>query len=180
MNRWSWSIWSGVFKYALIGVMTINIAGTAWYLVQRNQLRGLQKPPASVEGSKFPAFAGVDLKGVKWQPQDAPCRVVRITDDDCVYCMKDKPAYTTILDAARAASCEIIEMSPRAGRMAEDKRPGVVQLKFVDTNIAPAIFPFATPQTLILNRDWVVDWSRRGILDEKALALGLSALRATR
>lgn len=91
---------------------------------------------------------------------------------------RDKPSYEKVLQAARAASCEIIELAPTAGKMSEDNRPGVVQLKFVDVDVGAVLAPFATPQTVILDANWAQKFNRRGAFDDKALAENLSVLTA--
>jgi hypothetical protein len=60
--------------------------------------------------------------------------------------------------------------------MAYDPRPGVVQLKYVDADIGSALFPFVTPQTIILDADWSVRMTRRGVFDESSLASSIALL----
>jgi hypothetical protein len=168
--------WSKIASMALVALIAINIAATAYYFVQIRQIRQAKPRASLAESRKFPMFSGIDLKGSKWKAGDAPCRVIRITDDHCAFCKKDKPSYEKIIAAARNASCEIIEMAPNAGAMAYDPRPGIVQLKFVDSDIGSVLYPFVTPQTIILDRDWTVKMTRRAIFDEKSLAAGLAIL----
>jgi hypothetical protein len=132
--------------------------------------------PVLAVGKEFPLFSGVDIQGDKWAPRDAPCRLIRIADDRCAYCKKDQPSYDKVLDAARHAACEIIEMAPQAGGMAYDPRPGVVQLKFIDVDVGSVLFPFVTPQTVILDRNWSVRMTKRGIFNDQSLASSLALL----
>ena len=120
-------------------------------------------------GAGVPAFSGVDVGGAKWESKGAPCRVIRITDDHCAFCKKDKPSYAKLVEAARRSSCEVIEVAPRAGSMAYDPRPGIVQLKFVDADLGSVVGSFVTPQTVIVDKDWKLLANRRGIFDEKSL-----------
>src|SRR5690606_31447194 len=168
--------WSRVAAWTLVGLMITNIASAACYFILQKELRQTREPPPAVMGSVFPVFSGVDVQGQKWESHDAPCHVLRITDDSCSFCKKDKPSYDAFLDAARQASCEIIELAPRAGGMTYYPRPGVVQLKFVDADVGAALFPFATPHTVILDRKWTLQSSRRGIFDEKSLASSVALL----
>lgn len=171
MNRWS-----KFGTYMLVGLIGINVAGTVYHFVLEDRLRKVRRPPVVEVGEKFPVFSGVDVRGAKWEARGAPCRVIRITDDHCAYCKKDKPSYATFLDAARRASCEIIELAPRAGQMAEDSRPGIIQLKYVDADVALMLYPFATPETVILGGDWSLKLLRRGIFDDKSLASSIALL----
>jgi hypothetical protein len=124
---------------------------------------------AIVIGSKFPMFSGVDIEGVTWVPRDSACRLIRITDDNCAYCNRDRSAYESLVRAATSASCEIIEIAPRAGGISGSPHLGVIQLKFTDTNLGAVLYPFVTPQTLLLDENWTVRMNRRGITDESTL-----------
>jgi len=169
-------VWSTITTWTLVSLMAINIAGTAYYFVLKRQTNRAKPQPALAEEHRFPAFSGIDVLGAKWEARDAPCRVIRIADDQCSYCKKDKPSYTRLVDAARRASCEIIEISPRAGGMAHDPRPGIVQLKFVDADIGSVLFPFVTPQTVILDGNWSVKMTKRGMFNEQSLESGMAIL----
>lgn len=170
----------GWFRFctrAMVGLMAVNIIAAACYFLLQERVRKLRQPVVAEAGSAFPAFSGIDVAGARWKARDVPCRVIRVTDDKCSYCRKDKPSYAAFLDAARSASCEVIELSARAGQMAEDPRPGVVQLEFIDTDVGPALFPFATPHTVILDNAWSIQWNRRGMFDEESLEAGIAVVR---
>lgn len=167
--------WSRIATWSLVGFMAINIAGTACFFVLQAKMRQAKPRPALAEGAKFPNFSGIDVRGASWQPRAAaPCRVIRIAEDHCAYCRKDQPSYEKLVDAARHAACEVIEVAPAAGGMADNPRPGIVQLKFVDGDIGSVLFPFVTPQTIILDRDWTVRMTRRGIFDDQSLASSMA------
>jgi hypothetical protein len=168
--------WSTLATLGLVGLMAFNVAAAAYYFVLQGQLKSARQPRVVEAGSQFPVFSGVDLSGGKWAAGDAPCRVIRITNDDCHFCKKDKPSYAKLVDAARQASCEIVELAPKAGTMAKDPRPGVVQLKFVDADLGPVLAPFATPHTIIVDKNWTLKLNRRGYFTEEALSEGLSVL----
>lgn len=157
--------------------MLINIASAASYFAMVRQAEKMRVPQVPVEGNALTISSGVDVQGRRWKSRDAPCRVVRITDDDCPYCQQDAPKYSALINVARAAGCEVLEVAPKAGQMAENLRDGVVQLKYIDADLGPHMFPFVTPQTLIVDRSWVVRWSQRGILDDGSLAASAAAVR---
>lgn len=162
--------------WAVLGLMSFNVVAMGCVLLLQKKLDGVREPVASVVGGRFPAFSGVELSGAMWEAGDAPCRVVRVTADNCAYCDRDKPSYETLLSAALLASCEIIELAPKAGQMSSAPRPGVVQIKFVDTDLGPVLAPFATPHTVILDRDWTIKWTRRGMFDQDSLADSVALL----
>jgi hypothetical protein len=161
---------SKILVSVAVGITLANIAGAASYFVLKREVMQAQAGSALRVGETFSAFSGIDVNGVKWTPRDSPCRVIRVSDDNCSYCKQDQPSYDSILSMAVAASCEVIEMAPKAGTLAYDPRPGVVQIKYVDTDVGEALFPFVTPQTIILDHDWKVWMNRRGMYDEESLA----------
>lgn len=173
MKKWQLRI----ATWGLVAFAIVNISGTVAFFVLQEKVRTARRQPSLTEGAVFPAFSGVDVQGVSWESGDVPCRIIRITDDNCEFCKTDKPFYGQVLDAARRASCELIELAPRAGGMAHDPRGGVVQLKFVDTDIGSLLFPFATPQTIIVDQDWRVRMTNRGVLNEMSVARAIALLR---
>jgi hypothetical protein len=170
-------IWTKVGPWLLIGFIGINILGAAYHFALQGKQRKVRQPAVVEMGSKFPQFSGIDVQGVSWKARTAPCRVIRVTDDHCAFCKKDQPAYETFVDVARKASCEIIELSAMAGKMAANPRPGIVQLKFIDTDVSPVLYPFATPATVILDGAWSMQWMKRGTFDAKSLSEGVTMLR---
>lgn len=170
------NMWAKLRSWGLAGLMVFNIAALGYYLVLQKRLDEVKEPPVSAVGGRFPTFSGVAITGAKWEAADAPCRIVRVTSDNCPYCDSDRSSYETFVAAARLASCEIVEVSPKAGNMTLDPRPGIVQLKFVDADLGPVLAPFVTPQTIILDRNWTLQWTRRGMFDEKSLASSVALL----
>lgn len=170
--------WSKVLSGCLIALMAVNAFGTAYYLYLKRQRIEVREPVASAIGAKFPPFSGIDVEGRFWQSRDSACRVIRVTDDDCSFCKKDMPAYGDLIMVALGASCEIIEISPMAGQMTANPRDGVVQLEFVDTDLGSTLYPFVTPQTVILDGQWHIKWTKRGMLDRDSLAKGLAVLES--
>jgi hypothetical protein len=119
-------------------------------------------------------FEGIDLAGNKWRPRDdAPCRIIRITSDNCIYCSKDEPSYSALISTARASHCEIIEVSPRSGEMADRPRAGVVQLKYISSDLGRGLF---TPDTIILDQAFSEVWSQRGVLTPKGVHEAISVV----
>lgn len=164
--------------WALVGLMIVNLSAGAYHVHLQRATAGVKRGVPFVAGEAIPRFSGVDISGNKWSPAYAPCRVIRLTEDDCVYCKKDRPSYSALIEAALRFSCEVIELSPKAGGMTADPRKGVVQLKFVDSDVGSAMFPFLTPTTLVVDGNWVLKWGRRGMFDEVSLAEGIAALDA--
>lgn len=170
--------WSRIATWSLLGLLAGNVLGTGYYFVLKHKIAEVRRPPVVEVGDDFPEFSGVDLRGMKWVSHGAPCRVLRITDDQCSFCKKDKPSYTKLLEAARRASCDIIEVAPKAGSLALDPRPGVVQLKFIDADLGSVVGAFVTPQTVVVDRDWKLLSNRRGIFDDKSLVGAVALLES--
>jgi hypothetical protein len=129
-------------------------------------------------GDQFPEIAGVDLEGAVRSIPDAPCYVIRITRDNCPFCRSDQPAYSALLDVARAeAVCEVVEISPMARQMQSLPREGVTQLELVHMGLGKALWPNFTPQTLVLDANRRLVWARTGVFDDRSLSDGLTTLR---
>ncbi len=60
--------------------------------------------------------------------------------------------------------------------MAYNSRPGIVQLKFVDADVGAALYPFVTPQTIILDNHWSVKLTKLGVFNENSLAGAIALL----
>lgn len=60
-------------------------------------------------------------------------------------------------------------------RWSED--PGrTMQLQYVDMKFARALYPFRTPQSILLSREGKVLWVREGSMDDQSLRTALRAL----
>lgn len=167
---------SKIVSSSLICLIVANIAGTAWYFMLQRDIRS-SKPRASLaEGSQFRLHSGIDVQGGTWKARDVPCRVIRVTDDHCLFCKRDAPSYGKIADAARLSRCEIIEISPLAQTMAFNPRPSVTQLQFVAGDVGTALYPFVTPQTIIVDKNWYVKMTKRGGFDQTSLTKAISLI----
>lgn len=167
---------STVVTCGLLGLMVVNIAETAWYFMLKRDIRSARPTASLTEGAQFHLSSGIDVMGEAWKARDALCRVIRITDDNCEFCKKDAPSYDTLLEAARLSTCEIIEISPLAQTMAVNPRPSVTQLQFIARDVGPALYPFVTPQTIIVDKEWFVKMTKRGGFDEQSLSKALSLM----
>lgn len=162
---------TGILFWTLTGLMICNlvlVACFAWLKYEFHQ---------HALGEVTPIISGVEVDGSQWHSQPASCRVIRVTEDDCQYCRSDEASYAAFRQAATQVSCEILEIAPRAGDMRKDARDGVVQLKYIDVDIGPSMFPLMTPMTFILDGNWKVKWMRRGTFSELALEDGIRALQ---
>lgn len=162
---------TGVLLWALAGLVVCNLVFAALFLKLKHEFHQYAL------GEVAPILSGVRVDGSQWQAQPASCRVIRITDDSCQFCRSDEPSYAAFRQVATQASCEIIEIAPRAGDMRQSARDGVVQLKYIDVDMGPAIFPMMTPMTFILDGNWKVKWMRRGTFSKSALEDGTRALK---
>lgn len=165
-----------VLNGVLVALIAANILGTISFILARGHVKDARQSSLLMEGMSFPRFSGIDVDDAQWNLEGAKCSVIRITDKDCVYCRKDTHAYQLMVAAARRASCQIVEVAPQEDGFDSGKQAGVVRIKFVDTNIGALLAPIATPQTIVLDAYGKVRMTKRGILDPRSLARGLSIL----
>jgi hypothetical protein len=67
-------------------------------------------------------------------------------------------------------------MAPMALVAESFEDPRVVQLQYVDMKFGQTLNPFLTPQTILLDSQARVIWSRAGTMDKPSLAQAISAL----
>lgn len=151
----------------MAGLFTCN-------LVAISHLIYLRKDVNAQHGASVLPFGGMDLDGNAWNIKPFPCYLLRVTSDDCAYCIRDRGSYDELVEAARSAQCEIIEVAPRAGQMASNPRAGIVQLKYVTRALNREL---VTPETIILDRGFSERWSNKGVISRTALNEGLSVLQ---
>lgn len=157
---------------AVWGVTFVNVVLAAGFIVVKQKLREFSQAAA------IPSLSGIDVHSNEpWYSVESPCYVLRMTRDDCFACTMDELPYSTFLSSARKAACEIVEVSPTVGGISPNsRRNGVVQLKYVGVDLGPAVLPFATPYTAIINNERKVEWSRLGAFDRRALSEGIATL----
>lgn len=166
------------WRALLTVAITINVIGVVGLHYLNAELRAARARLAPDPNKGFPRFEGVDMEGNWWVPSGGSCLVVRMTDDACAYCKKDAPAYESVLSAASSASCEVVEIAPNAGAVGYSPHAGIVQLKYVDSDLSQVMFPFVTPQTVILDRNWSIRLVRRGTFDRKSLATAVDVIKS--
>ena len=131
-------------------------------------------------GQSFPIPSGYQLDGRYLSGTPAACFVVRVTADECPYCKQDLAHYSTLTERATAHGCRIVELSPRVGQMAPRAGTPAIQLQYVDMALGRTLNPYATPQTILLNRDGRMAWQRQGAMDDEDLGAALDSLRGLR
>jgi hypothetical protein len=169
--------WPRIATTALLGIMLCNFALATGFFVQRRHLDHVREYSPLKGADRVPPVSGIDVNGALWQSKAAKCHVLRVTDDGCTFCRRDLPNYQRLIAVARDMSCEIIEIAPQAGRLGRDPRPGIVQMKYVTAALGPAVYPFVTPETVVLDKDWSVRYIRRGMFDEETLDDAIEVLR---
>jgi hypothetical protein len=164
MSGFSW-------KLVLAVAIGVNFSAVIYAVCVRYELRQLEF------GRPIEGLSGIDLHGKNWvSSASAPCHVVRVTRDECIYCALDKPSYVELIDEALKYRCEIVEIAPRPGQMRENQRTGVVQLKYVDYDLGRG--RYVTPETFVLDKRLSVRWSRRGAMDATSLRKAKGVLKS--
>jgi hypothetical protein len=126
---------------------------------------------------QFPAIAGIGVDGSTRAERQARCYVIRSTADDCPYCTADYPSYMRFTHAANEAGCDIVAIAPRAGQLSATAGEEGHELEFVAMDLGDALYPYLTPQTVVLDAARKVRWHRQGIFDEPSLRDGIAALQ---
>jgi hypothetical protein len=125
----------------------------------------------------FPALAGIGIDDARREGRQASCHVIRITADNCRYCAFDQTRYARFAEVAERTGCDVVSVAPFAGAMARKAGEERQQLKFVSMELGEVIYPFATPQTIVLDASRRVRWHRYGMFDDASLEEGLTLVQ---
>jgi ribosomal protein S27E len=106
------------------------------------------------------------------------CYVIRLSADGCLYCKKDQVQYDRITAEARRNKCASIIMAPKVGEMSVKTLSYGEQLQYVDMPFGKALYPFITPETLVLSSRGKMLWNYEGAMDNRALSHALRAIRS--
>jgi hypothetical protein len=160
--------------WPLILLATVNVGLLVAY--------GFLSSRASVyhRGGYFPAVSGIALDGGRFVAAPSPCYVLRLTADDCLYCQRDQPRYSQVVRAAHGIGCQVVAVAPQAGQMAPAPGGGAHQLKFVEMELGDSLYPYLTPQTILLDGNRRVVWQHQGALNDRALTAGVAAIDGIR
>jgi len=97
-----------------------------------------------------------------------PCHVLRYTSINCKWCRQDEPAWQAFESALLRRGCDSTLLGPAAGDLPKDavSTPDRHWLAIVPASVAREISFFATPTTVVFDRQWKVTWSKMGILEK--------------
>ena len=158
------------YEVAIIVLVVVNALELALFLGMHRR-SGLYR-----SGDQFPPPSGYLLTNSYAAPRAAPCYLIRLSSRGCPYCRLDQSQYASLLQRTRRASCQTIVMAPMALVAESFEDPRVVQLQYVDMKFGQTLNPFLTPQTILLDSQARVIWSRAGTMDKPSLAQAISAL----
>lgn len=107
----------------------------------------------------------------------APCYLIRVSADGCPYCRLDQPQYTELARRVQDIRGKTILVAPKTGQIEWPEGDGkTMQLQYVDMKLGRALYPFLTPQTILLGRDGSIIWAQEGSMSDQALSAAVSAL----
>ena len=165
-------------KIADVAIMALIVINTL-ELIVFFRIRGA----AGLYGSndRFPVPSGYLSDKGFMAPESAPCVLIRLSSDGCPYCRLDRGLYTHLVQRAQQAGCKTIILAPKVGQIKSNgKGDGPMQLQYVDMKFGEALYPFMTPQTMLLDRGGRIMWDREGAMDKRALENALQALGKVR
>jgi hypothetical protein len=163
-------------KAGHISILLLVVLNAALYysFIQNRRLSALYGDP----GIQFPVPAGGLQNGSVAAVKDAQCYVIRVGTDRCQYCRKDYDKYAQLAREAMRVGCGSVSLSPTVSQRPERMVIGSQEaFTFVDLEFGRVLMPFATPQTILLNRARRVLWEADGAMDNHKLEDGLRALR---
>ncbi|MBZ5508840.1 MAG: hypothetical protein LAO78_25550 [Acidobacteriia bacterium] len=158
---------------ALLNIVAI---GTHTYFGHKFASGGLPQ----LSGTMAPV-AGVSTNGqIVAENSTRPCHIIRYTSIHCAYCRRDQPTWDRFDAALTKNGCDSTSLGPSGSDMPQNAATESARqfLVAVPASFAKRIDLFATPTTVVLDRNWNIVWSRVGMLDtsdikEATAALGL-------
>lgn len=131
---------------------------------------------SSASGSTVGPVSGISPDGIPMPVSGYNCHAIRYTSIHCTWCAKDEGAWQEFNTALRSYGCDSTVLSPSAADFPKNSPASTDQklIIAVPADVAARLDLFATPTTIITDRQWKVAWSKAGILSpddkEKALA----------
>jgi len=128
-------------------------------------------------GSALPKPSGYSSDGRYVAPPSASCFVLRVSSDYCSFCRLDEDEYLRLVERAKESGCEVVVLAPKLGQLSsESGDKGAVQLWYIDFAFGRSLVPYATPQTILLDRNGRVLWFNEGALDQSGLSRSMKVL----
>ena len=131
-------------------------------------------------GQPFPQIFGYSIDMRYVPPAEAPCHLIRITDDDCPYCREDQIEYGRLVAEAQHAGCRLTTIGPKTGDVALQPGTGGLQLQYIDMRLGRALDPWSTPQAILLDASRHVVWHRQGPITERQAERAMRKIAALR
>jgi hypothetical protein len=119
-------------------------------------------------GLRVTPVTGVTTEGHEAAATVRECHVLRYTSIHCQWCRKDEPAWQAFEKLLQQRGCDSTLFGPAADDLPKDAVSTADRhwLAVVPASVAKEMNFFATPTTIVFDRQWRVVWSRMGILDK--------------
>jgi hypothetical protein len=165
-------------RWASIGAVLINLGaiGAHYWLAYKSTINQPVRP-----GTMVGPIAGITSSGaiITEDSMNAyPCHVIRYTSIHCPWCRRDEPTWTRFDETLRSHGCDTTILGPSGGDLSPNatltpnQRSVVAVPAFVAQNIDLAV----TPTTIVLDKNWKIVWSNRGILKAEDVEKALGSL----
>jgi hypothetical protein len=113
---------------------------------------------------RFPVPEGYMSDGRFVAASAAPCYLLRVATERCLYCRLDKGRFAVLAGEALKAGCRSVTVAPRA-----DGGAGVDSLELVDLALGRVLNPVITPQTMVVDGTGRILREQDGAMDEHAM-----------
>jgi hypothetical protein len=158
-------------------LINLPAIGTHYYLAGRFHSAAVVAP-----GTHVKPVTGITTTGESFTEAGAtayPCHVLRYTSIHCPWCRQDEPAWQKLESALQQRGCDSTLLGSAATELPKDATsvPNRHWLAIVPATVARDINFYATPTTLVLDRQWKVVWSKMGILEKGDMAKAMAAVK---
>jgi len=161
-----------VSAHLITGLIVVNLFEAGLIMKMRTD--------SALYGSRtrFPMSASSLRDDPSLAREQGRCFLLRVSSDGCAFCRQDRVFYSELVKRAEVGGCRSMIVAPKAGQVKQaGVAPGTKLLQYVDMVFGNVLYPFRTPQTILLDKHGNVLWFREGALDNRSLAEGSSAIQ---
>jgi len=133
-------------------------------------------------GLRVTPVTGVTVSGEEITGNTAAardCHVLRYTSIHCHWCREDEPSWQALERDLQRRGCDSTLFGPAALDLPKNAVSTTDRhwLAVVPASAAREINFFATPTTIVFDREWRVTWSKMGVLEKGDLEKAVSSVK---
>jgi hypothetical protein len=158
-------------------LINVSAVGIHYYLSHR--FYSAAGVPAGTQITPLTGRTGTSTEITVENAMTYDCHVLRYTSTHCQWCRQDESAWQTFESAFLRRGCDSFLLGPSAADLPQDavSAPNRHWLAIVPATVAAEVNLFATPTTVVFDRQWKVKWSKMGIFEKGDMERAIRSIR---